>query len=136
MDATPRFGGQRRCLGTHDTPVVSVVDDDESLRRSLGNFLGSVGFRVETFASAEEFLGSARRESTGCLVLDLQMVGMSGLELLRQLAVADRRVPAVILTAHGEEPMRRRCLAAGAVAVLDKPFHGEALLDAVQTALR
>jgi FixJ family two-component response regulator len=123
-------------MGTHDTPVISVVDDDESLRRSLGNFLGSVGLRVETFASAEQFLRSARRESPGCLVLDLRMAGMSGLDLLRQLAVADLRVPAIVLTAHGEEEMRRRCLAAGAVAFLDKPCHGDALLAAVQTALR
>ncbi len=136
MDSTLTFEGRRRRMGTHDTPVISVVDDDESLRRSLGNFLGSVGLRVETFASAEQFLRSARRESTGCLVLDLRMAGMSGLDLLRQLAVADLRVPAVILTAHGDEEMRRRCLAAGAVAFLDKPFHSDALLDAIQTALR
>ncbi len=123
-------------MGTHDTSVIFVVDDDESLRRSLGNFLRSVGFRVETFTSAEQFLRSARRERTGCLVLDLRMGGMSGLDLLRQLAVADLRVPAVILTGHGDAEMRRRCLAAGAVAFLDKPFHSDALLDAVQTALR
>ncbi len=136
MDSAPTFAGQRQRMGTHDTPVISVVDDDESLRRSLGNFLGSVGLRVETFASAEQFLRSARRESPGCLVLDLRMAGMSGLDLLRQLAVADLRVPAIVLTAHGEEEMRRRCLAAGAVAFLDKPCHGDALLAAVQTALR
>jgi len=135
MDTIPTFEEQRQPMGTRDTPVISVVDDDESLRRSLGNFLRSVGFRVETFASAEDFLRSARREGTGCLVLDLQMTGMSGLDLLRHLAAANVRVPAVILTAHGDEEMRQRCLGAGAVAFLDKPFHAEALLDAVQTAL-
>src|SRR6267143_1928620 len=97
--------------------VVSVVDDDESLRRSLGNLLRSVGFGVETFASAGEFLGSAQRENTGCLVLDLRMAGMSGLDLLRHLAVADSRIPVVILTAHGDEETRRRSLQAGAVAI-------------------
>jgi len=136
MDSTPTFEGQRQRMGTQDTRVISVVDDDESLRRSLRNFLRSVGFRVETFASAEEFLTSAQRETTGCLVLDLRMTGMSGFDLLRHLAAAKVRVPAVILTAHGDQEIRQRCLAAGAVAFLDKPFRGDALLDAVQTALR
>src|SRR2546426_4935394 len=136
MDSTPTFEGQRQRMGAQDAPVISVVDDDESLRRSLRNFLRSVGFRVETFASAEEFLASAERENTGCLVLDLRMTGMSGLDLLRHLAAAKVRVPAVVLTAHGDEEIRQRCLGAGAVAFLDKPFRGDALLDAVQTALR
>src|SRR5712664_3898191 len=136
MDSIPTFEGQRQRTATQETPVISVVDDDGSLRRSLKNFLRSVGFRVETFASAEEFLTSARRESAGCLVLDLRMTGMSGLDLLRHLAAANVRVPAVILTAHGDGEMRQRCLGAGAVGVLDKPFHGDALLDAIQTALR
>ena len=135
MDSTPTFERQRERKGTRDTRVISVVDDDESLRRSVRNFLRSVGFRVETFASAEDFLSSGQRESTGCLVLDVRMTGMSGLDLLRYLAAANARVPAVVLTAHGDAEMRRRCLGAGAVAFLDKPFHGEALLDAVQTAL-
>ena len=136
MDSTPTFEGQRQRTATQETPVISVVDDDGSLRRSLKNFLRSVGFRVETFASAEEFLTSAQRETTGCLVLDLRMTGMSGLDLLRHLAAAKVRVPAVVLTAHGDEEIRQRCLGAGAVAFLDKPFRGDALLDAVQTALR
>ena len=136
MDSIPTFEGQRQRTATQDAPVISVVDDDESLRRSLRNFLRSVGFRVETFASAEEFLASAERETTGCLVLDLRMTGMSGLDLLRHLAAAKVRVPAVVLTAHGDEEIRQRCLGAGAVAFLDKPFRGDALLDAVQTALR
>ena len=118
-------------MGERDRPVVSVVDDDESLRRALRNLLRSVGFGVETFASAEEFLRSAQRENTGCLVLDLRMTGMSGLDLLRHLAVADSPIPVVILTAHGDE----EALRAGAVAFLDKPFHSAALLDAVRAAL-
>ena len=122
-------------MGTRDARVIAVVDDDESLRRSVGNFLRSAGFRVETFASAEDFLRSARRERTGCLVLDVRMTGMSGLDLLRHLAAGNVRVPAVVLTAHGDEDIRQRCLRAGAVAFLDKPFHAEALLDAVQRAM-
>src|SRR6267143_2332848 len=118
MDSTPTLTeGQRECVAKRETPAISVVDDDESLRRSLRNFLRSVGFRVETFASAEEFLTSAQRETTGCLVLDLQMTGMSGLDLLRHLAAANVHVPAVILTAHGDEQIRQRCLGAGAVAM-------------------
>ncbi|PYN83065.1 MAG: two-component system response regulator [Candidatus Rokuibacteriota bacterium] len=123
-------------MGERDRPVVSVVDDDESLRRALRNLLRSVGFGVETFASAEEFLRSAQRENTGCLVLDLRMTGMSGLDLLRHLAVADSPIPVVILTAHGDEETRRRSLQAGAVAFLDKPFRSDVLLDAVRDALR
>jgi FixJ family two-component response regulator len=115
--------------------IVSIVDDDESLRRSVRNFLTSVGFRVETFASAEAFLQSDHRGSTGCMVLDLRMPGMSGLDLLIHLAATGSRVPAIILTAHSDDEVRRRTLEAGAVAFLGKPFHGEALLGAVRRAL-
>ncbi|PYM86705.1 MAG: two-component system response regulator [Candidatus Rokuibacteriota bacterium] len=115
--------------------MVSIVDDDASLRRSVRNLLLSVGFRVETFASAEEFLRSAQRDNTGCLVLDLRMTGMNGLDLLRHVAATGSRVPVVILTAHGEEEARQQALEAGAVAFLRKPFQGDALLDAVQTAM-
>ena len=117
------------------TKVVCVVDDDESLRRSVRNLLSSVGFRVETFASAEEFLESIHRANTGCLVLDLRMPGMNGLDLLRHLGAMGSRIPVIILTAHGDEEARRRSLEAGAVAFLGKPFRDDALLDAVKTAL-
>jgi two-component system, LuxR family, response regulator FixJ len=122
-------------MGDHGTRIVSVVDDDESLRRSLRNLLGSVGFRVETFESAEAFLQSAHRDQTGCLVLDLRMPGMNGLELLRHLSGRGVRIPAIILTAHGDDDERQRSLQAGAVAFLGKPFNGNALLDAVRAAL-
>ena len=88
---------------------------------------------METFASAEDFL--IHRADTGCLVLDLRMAGMSGLDLLRQLAATGPRIPVVMLTAHGDEETRRRSLQAGVVAFLSKPFRGDALLDAVRTAL-
>jgi two-component system response regulator FixJ len=118
-----------------DIQIVSVVDDDESLRRALRNLLASVGFRVETFASAEAFLESAHQGQTGCLVLDLRMPGMNGLDLLKHLSVAGSRIPAVILTAHGDDEARQRSLQSGAVAFLSKPFNGQVLLDAVRTAL-
>ena len=122
-------------MGQHDTRVVSIVDDDASLRRSLRNLLTSVGFSVETFASAEDFLRSVERETTACLVLDLRMAGMSGLDLLRQLAATGSRIPVVILTAHGDDEARQRALEGGAVAFLGKPFRADALLDAVRRAL-
>jgi FixJ family two-component response regulator len=122
-------------MGQHDARVVSIVDDDASLRRSLRNLLTSVGFSVETFASAEDFLQSVERETTACLVLDLRMAGMSGLDLLRQLAVTGSRIPVVILTAHGDDEARQRALEGGAVAFLGKPFRADALLDAVRRAL-
>ena len=122
-------------MGEYDTPIVSIVDDDESLRRSVGNLLRSVGFRVETFASPEAFLQSIHQEQTGCLVLDLRMPGMNGFDLLRHLADTSSRIPTVILTAHGDDEARQRSLQAGAVAFLTKPFNGNALLEAVRTAL-
>ena len=115
--------------------MVSVVDDDQSLRRSLRNLLTSVGFQVETFASAEDFLSSNQQGDTGCLVLDLRMGGMNGLDLLRHLAASGSRIPAVILTAHGDDDARQRSLEAGAVAFLGKPFRVDALLEAVRQAL-
>ena len=122
-------------MGQHDGRVIYIVDDDASLRRSLKNLLTSVGFRVETFESAEAFVESARRDSIGCVVLDLRMGGMSGLDLLRHLAATGSRIPVIMLTAHGDDEMRRRSLQAGAVAFLEKPVQGPALLDAVRTAL-
>jgi len=115
--------------------VVCVVDDDASLRRSLRNLLMSVGYRVETFQSAEAFLDSVHHENTGCLVLDLRMTGMNGLDLLRHLAATGSRIPVIILTAHGDDETRQRSLQAGAVAFLTKPFQSATLLDAVRTAL-
>ena len=122
-------------MSESSTQLVSVVDDDESLRRSLRNLLSSVGFRVETFASAEAFLQSVHQQQTGCLVLDLRMPGMDGLGLLRYLSGTGSRIPTVILTAHGDDEARQRSMQAGAVAFLSKPFNGHALLDAVRTAL-
>jgi FixJ family two-component response regulator len=114
---------------------VYIVDDDASLRRSLSNLLASVGLRVETFESAEAFLQSADREAAGCLVLDVRMPGMSGLDLLRHLTATGSRVPVIMLTAHGDDETRRRSLEANASAFLEKPVRTAALLDAVRAAL-
>ena len=122
-------------MGEKDTGIVSIVDDDASLRRSVGNLLTSAGFRVQAFASAEEFLASPQRANTGCLVLDLRMAGMSGLDLLKHLGTIGSRIPVVILTAHGDDDARQRALQAGAIAFLGKPFRSDALLEAVRTAL-
>jgi FixJ family two-component response regulator len=119
-------------LANHGGRIISVVDDDASLRRSLRNLLSSVGFEVETFESAEAFLASDSRERAACLVLDLRMPGMGGLDLLSHLAATGSRIPVIVLTAHGDDDARRRSLDAGAVAFLIKPFQSAALLDAIQ----
>src|SRR5438552_16870077 len=100
----------------NDMRLVSMVDDDEALRRSVRNLLTSVGFRVETFESAEAFLQSAERSRTGSVVLDVRMPGMSGLDLLGLLPATGSRIPVIILTAHSDDEARRPTLHAGAVA--------------------
>ena len=116
-------------------PLVSVVDDDESVRESLPELLCELGFAAEAFASGEEFLASDHVGRTRCLVLDVAMAGMSGPELQAELARRGRAIPVVFITAQQDESVRRRLLAAGAVACLFKPFSDTALLDAVNTAL-
>jgi len=122
-------------MGKRDGRVVCIVDDDASLRRSLRNLLMSAGFPVETFQSAEAFLDWVDRDRIGCVVLDLRMAGMSGLDLLRQLVATGSRIPAIMLTAHADDETRRRSLEAGAVAFLEKPVRSAVFLDAVRTAL-
>jgi len=122
-------------MGEQSEQIVSIVDDDASLRRSLRNLLTSVGLCVETFESAEVFLESSSRDNTGCLVLDVRMPGMGGLGLLKRLMAAGSRIPVIMLTAHGDDDTRQRSLEAGAVAFLEKPVQGAALLSAVRGAL-
>ena len=116
--------------------LISVVDDDDSVRESLRGLLRSVTFGVEVFASAEEFLSSDRMRETDCLILDVRMPGMSGLELYRRLVSSHPYMPVIFITAHGDEELRSRALRGGAVDYLLKPFSDDALLNAVQTALR
>ena len=116
--------------------LVSVVDDDESVRESLPDLLWECGFAVEAFASAEAFLVSECLGQTQCLLLDIAMPGMSGLELQRELTRRRHAIPIVFITAHGDETDRPRLLAQGAVACLFKPFSEAALLEALHAALR
>jgi FixJ family two-component response regulator len=115
--------------------LISIVDDDESIREALQSLLRSVGFRAKTFASAEQFLQFDQIETTACLILDVRMPGMSGLELQRRLMATQYRIPIVFVTAHGDEEVRSRALQAGAVEFLLKPFSEEALLNAIEAAL-
>jgi len=119
-----------------NAPLVSVVDDDESVRESLPDFLRQVGFAAEAFASAEAFLASEVVGTTSCLLLDLAMPGMSGPELHEELIRRQQSIPVVFITAHGDETVRLRLLAQGAVECLFKPFSETALIDALNTALR
>jgi FixJ family two-component response regulator len=120
------------------TPVhatVFVVDDDASVRDALGSLIRSVGLQVRLFASAHEFLDSAKPESPACLVLDVRMPGLSGLDCQRQLAEAGFHVPIIFMSGHGDVPMSVRAMKAGAVDFLTKPFRDQDLLDSVQQAL-
>jgi FixJ family two-component response regulator len=116
-------------------PLISVVDDDDSVRESIRGLLRSVRFVVAVFASAEEFLSSGRVRDTDCLILDVRMPGMSGLELQRCLVASHPKMPVIFITAHGDEELRSRALSDGAVDYLLKPFSEKALLNAVQMAL-
>ena len=122
-------------MGQSNGQVVCIVDDDASLRRSLRNLLMSLGFRVETFDSAEAFLEVDDRASIGCLVLDVRMERMSGVDLLRRLVTSGSSIPVIMLTAHGDDETRRQSLEAGAVAFLEKPVRSPVLLEAVRAAL-
>jgi FixJ family two-component response regulator len=117
-------------------PLISVVDDDDSVRESLRGLIRSVGFAVKVFASAEEFLNSDHLRNTDCLILDVRMPGMNGLELQRQLTATARKIPVIFITAHGDEEVRSRALNGGAVDYLLKPFSEEALLNAIDAALK
>jgi FixJ family two-component response regulator len=118
-----------------NAPVVAVVDDDESVRESLRGLFRSVGFTVHVFASAADLLASDALRATDCVILDVRMPGMTGLELQRRLAASRRDLPVIFMTAHDDAPTRSQALSGGAVDYLIKPFSEEALLDAVQAAL-
>jgi FixJ family two-component response regulator len=115
--------------------VVFVVDDDAPMRESLKNLIRSVGLRVELFASAQEFLRSKRPDQPSCLVLDVRLPGLSGLDLQRRTGDAGIEIPIVFITGHGDIPMSVRAMKAGAVEFLTKPFRDQDLLDAIQQAL-
>jgi FixJ family two-component response regulator len=115
--------------------IVYVIDDDAAIREALGSLIRSVGLSVETFASAQEFLSSNRPERSGCLVLDVRMPGLSGLELQSELAEAEIHLPIIFITGHGDIPMTVRAMKAGAVEFLTKPFRDQDLLEAISQAI-
>jgi FixJ family two-component response regulator len=116
-------------------PVVFVIDDDRMIRDSLQSLIKSVGLRVETFASAQDFLGSKRPDAAACLVLDVRMPGISGLDLQLKLRDGGILLPIIFITGHGDIPMSVRAMKEGAYEFLTKPVRGQDLLDAVQKAL-
>lgn len=115
--------------------MVFVIDDDESIREALKSLIRSVGLSVATFASAQDFLESSRPDVPSCLILDVRMPGLSGLDLQRDLADANIHIPIIFITGHGDIPMSVRAMKAGAVEFLTKPFRDQDLLDAIQQAL-
>jgi FixJ family two-component response regulator len=125
----------QRSASSEDQPTIVVIDDDASMRKALDNLLRSVGFEVELFASPQEFLQSERPARPGCIVLDVRFPGRSGLDIQRDLASADARLPIIFITGYGDIPMSVRAMKAGAVEFLTKPFRDQDLLDAVATAL-
>jgi len=118
-----------------NVPVVFVVDDDPAIRQALQSLIRSVGLRVETFASAQEFHARRRSDAPSCLVLDVRMPGASGLDLQRQLGEQGLTLPIIFITGHGDIPMSVRAMKAGAVEFLTKPFRDQELLDAIQAAI-
>jgi len=120
---------------TEAAPVVFVVDDDPSVRRAIKRLVESVGLQVELFGSAQEFLRSKRPNAPSCLVLDVRLPGISGLDFQRELADANIHIPIIFITAHADIPMTVRAMKAGAVEFLTKPFRDQDLLDAIHLAL-
>jgi FixJ family two-component response regulator len=117
------------------TKFVAIVDDDDSMREALGGLLKAVGFPAQAYASAEEFLKSGQQHHTSCLIADIRMPGMSGLELQARLNTERCKIPIIFITAHGDAKMRIQALRAGAVEFLSKPFDEEVLLESVRAAL-
>jgi FixJ family two-component response regulator len=115
--------------------LVAIVDDDDLMRSALEGLLKAAGLPAQAFASAEEFLNSGQQRQAGCLITDIRMPGMSGLELQARLNAERCRIPIVFITAHGDEKMRMQALRAGAVEFMAKPFDDEALLESVRAAL-
>ena len=117
------------------SPMVCVVDDDESILRALRRVLGATGFRVETFSSAEQFLDSEHRDRADCLVLDVHLGGLSGLDLQERLARSGVSTPVIIITAYDDARTRERARRAGVIEYLRKPFDDDSLIDAIHKAI-
>ena len=121
--------------GKGKTKSVAIVDDDDLMRSALQGMLKSAGLPSQAFASAEEFLKSGEQDQTACLIADIRMTGMSGLELQAKLNAEQCRIPTIFITAHGDTKMRMQALRAGALEFLAKPFDDESLLSSVRAAL-
>ena len=119
-----------------DVPVISIIDDDDSVRVATERLVRSVGFIGHTFASADEFLRSPRLKDTSCIIADVQMPGMTGVELQHALRAKGNRTPMILITAFPDERIRRQALQAGAIGFLSKPFDGEVLIEYLNTALK
>ena len=115
--------------------LVAIVDDDQSVRDAVGSLFRSMGFRTEPFAGGQEFLGSPNRGAFQCLILDVQMPGMDGLELQQRLAAASYPIPIIFITAYNDENVRTRAMRGGALSFLTKPFSDDALLGAVKSVI-
>src|SRR5215813_13415110 len=120
---------------TEKEPIVYIVDDDSAVREALDSLFRSVGISVRTFGSAHEFLSGKRPDAPGCLVLDVRLPGISGLDLQRDLMQANIHIPIVFISGHGDIPMTVQAMKAGAVEFLPKPFRDQDLLDAIHQAL-
>ncbi|MGA2097087.1 MAG: response regulator [Candidatus Acidiferrum sp.] len=117
------------------TGIIAIVDDDAPLREALSSVMKAAGFLTDTFATAEEFLDSAKRQDTICLILDVRLPGMSGLELQKQLADANSHLPIIFVTAHGDASLRALAMKAGAAGFLNKPVRSDTLLREIHEAL-
>jgi len=139
VDSTERQGAgdlrRRAAEADMSAGIVFVVDDDAGIRNSLRRLITSVGSTVEVFPSARAFLEARRPDAPGCLVLDVRLPGLSGLDLQRELAATDAELPIVFLTGHGDIPMSVHAMKAGAVEFLTKPFRAQELLDAIRSAI-
>ena len=120
---------------TEPNPTIFVIDDDASLRKSLSRLLRSAGYTTEAFASAEEFLGRQHYGGIGCLLLDVQMPGLSGMDLQKELNRADYHMPIIFITGHGDIPMSVEAMKDGALDFLTKPFHDKELLQVIEKAI-
>jgi FixJ family two-component response regulator len=118
-----------------EIPIISIVDDDGSVREAIESLMKSVGYIAKVFPSAGDFLRSGHLDDTGCLILDVQMPGMTGLELQDHLVASKSRIPIIFISAHCDAESRARALEAGAVGFLQKPFSEDALLNAINSSL-
>ena len=116
-------------------PLILIVDDDESMREAIKGLIRSLGYRVEAVASAQEFLSSRFVRRTSCLIADVQMPGMTGLELYRRLSTSEKPIPTILITAYPDDGVRERALSAGVIGYLSKPFEDDDLAACVRSAL-